>query len=381
MPSRLVVAALFLLNAAGAPLSASAPGEHSDPTPIVVGQTVHGELNPGAPMLADRGRFQLLAFDAQPGRRYVITMRSTDFDAFLTVARQVGGITETLATDDDGGGGTDARLRFTAPEAGRFLIVAQSLEADGLGTFTVQLDHAPEVIERTHRIRPGDLLRGELEETNPTLDDGSHYDRYAFQAEGGQRFTATMRSGALDSFLYLARMVAGELEILAGDDDSGGGRDARLRFTAPESGEYLILASSLAPDETGGYEISLEDAPPAALPAARPLRPGRSVRGELTTQHPDTDAGSYFDLWSYSGRAGERLRIAMQSGRLDAYLEIGRVQDGEFVEIAADDDGGEGTDALLEFVLPQSGEYLVRARSFGRGETGAYTRRLERGRR
>src|SRR5579883_2938777 len=45
------------------------------------------------------------------GRTYVIDMTSTDFDAFLRLEDSTG---QELAKDDDGGGGLNARILFTA---------------------------------------------------------------------------------------------------------------------------------------------------------------------------------------------------------------------------------------------------------------------------
>ena len=100
------------------------------------------------------------------------------------------------------------------------------------------------------------------------------------------------------------------------------------------------------------------------------------VSGELSDDDAvlDTD-GSFYDLWSYRGTAGEQLRIRMDSEDFDTYLAIGRMEGGcgDFEEIATMDDGGDGTNTLLEITLPEDGEYVIRANSFSADQTGAYT--------
>src|SRR5690349_22411888 len=89
------------------------------PTLIRVGQTVTGTLTERDPRMTEKGRFRVYRFEGRKGQRLIATLRSNDFDAFLTVARSVSGITDAMATDDDRGGGeknTDARVRFTVPD-------------------------------------------------------------------------------------------------------------------------------------------------------------------------------------------------------------------------------------------------------------------------
>ena len=75
------------------------------------------------------------------------------------------------------------------------------------------------------------------------------------------------------------------------------------------------------------------------------------------------------DLYTFVGEAGQVVNIALSSADFDAYLQL--EFNGEI--ITADDDGGDGSNALLEsFVLPVSGNYNVRVRSFSGVESGFY---------
>jgi hypothetical protein len=53
--------------------------------------------------------------------------------------------------------------------------------------------------------------------------------------------------------------------------------------------------------------------------------------------------------------------------------------DGEWNQIAYDDDGAGGKNARLEHTFEAAGEYLIRANTVGANSTGAYTLRVERG--
>jgi Bacterial pre-peptidase C-terminal domain len=130
--------ALALLACAVAPAGA----QRNNFPELRVGQTVNGTLSSTDPRLSDRGPFKVYRFEARQGQRLVITMRSGEFDSFLTLARTVAGITDQIETNDDFGGNTDARIRFAAPEAGQYLVMAQALAADGAGPFTLSLEEA-----------------------------------------------------------------------------------------------------------------------------------------------------------------------------------------------------------------------------------------------
>jgi len=151
---------------------AAAPAVAQGFPAIRTGQSVSGTLAESDPTPAERGRFKVYRFEAAAGRPYVITLTSADFDAYLRVAREMGGITDVLEEDDDRGGGTDARVRFTAGEAGTYLIVAQALEAEATGAFELRLADAPTTTTATPRpLRMGETVRGTLAETDAVLED------------------------------------------------------------------------------------------------------------------------------------------------------------------------------------------------------------------
>lgn len=60
---------------------------------------------------------------ATAGSKYTIILQSTDFDAFLRIED---GNKRNLMSDDNSGGGKDAKLEFDAPSDGKFYIIATS---------------------------------------------------------------------------------------------------------------------------------------------------------------------------------------------------------------------------------------------------------------
>lgn len=78
---------------------------------------------------------------------------------------------------------------------------------------------------------------------------------------------------------------------------------------------------------------------------------------------------SFFDIYSFAGKAGSRIRIEMVSGSLDSYLFL---IDPQGNGIAQDDDSAGGSDARIIITLPADGTYTLMANSYGGGERGNY---------
>jgi len=347
--------------------------------PLRPGQPVNATLTASDPSFVERGRFKAYRFEATAGETYVLTLRSDAFDTYLSIAWIVGGLTETLASNDDAGGGTDSRLRWRAPATGSYVVVAQSLAAEGVGAFTLAAERAPRPTTATPvPIRPGETVQGRLAETDAVdEEDDSFYDSYTLQARRGQRLRVEMRSDDFDTFLALGPAGASWEAIETDDDGLGEGTNSRLVLTIQEDGEYVIRANSVGQAAVGAYTLTVAERRPAGEPVARPAAPRTWISGSLDDGDAETPEGALYDLYSFAGRAGERLVIRMESTRFDTYLSLGRGAGGGFQEIAANDDAEGGTDSLVEVTLPADGEYVVRAQALVPGGYGPYRLRLE----
>lgn len=226
---------------------------------IVPGQTVTGELTAGDPVLADGSHYDLYRFRAEAGRGYVVTMRSSTFDTYLAVGTgTTGNCTAPCVEDDDGAGGTDSRVRWTAPATGIYEIRANSLEGGTTGAYTLRLEEAgiaPPVTATDIQI--GQTVEGRLAEGDPVLEDGSFYDLYRLRGTPGARVTVTLRSNAYDTFLAVGSLSGSEFQGEDSDDDSGGGTDSQLSATIPATGILYIQANSLEAAQTGAYTLQV----------------------------------------------------------------------------------------------------------------------------
>jgi len=347
--------------------------------PIRPGQTVTGTLAESDAKMTERGRFHVYTFAARRGQTLIATMRSKDFDTYLTLGRVLSGVTDAMKTDDDRAGGTDSRIRFSVPEDGSYLLVAQSLSEDGKGAYTLQLENAPAATTAAARpIRVGQNLSGRLAETDVVDDDDTYYDTYTISGQQGQRLQIEMAADSFDTFVNFGKMDGDSFTSLRTDDDGGGGTNSRLRITLPETGNYVIRANSVGAGATGAYTLVVterEAGPVAATPRA--LEPNAEISGTLDDSDPQGDDDSYYDYWTYQGRQGERVRITLSSEAFDTYLSLGTLQNGEFHEIDSNDDASEGTNSMLEATLPNAGTFVIRVKALSGENEGPYTLKIE----
>lgn len=233
-------------------------------------------------------------------------------------------------------------------------------------------------------LAPGDHIEGEITDTDPTgPDNGYRYDGYAITAVAGQRFEVVLRSDAFDAFLQVQKQGESEDDVpLASDDDGlGEGTDSRLRFTAPTDGVYILRARPLSGLDGGAYSLSLtERAPAGAAPEPQAIRLGHTIEGEIADGDPESDEGIAYDAYTFSGRRGDRVAVALDSDGFDPLVRIGRTTNGVFSELAYNDDGADsGLNSRLSFTLPEDGDYVIRATPLSAGGTGTYSLTLSEG--
>ena len=89
---------------------------------------------------------------------------------------------------------------------------------------------------------------------------------------------------------------------------------------------------------------------------------GRWTRRSTESLSP----GRYWE-WTFAFSAGERIVANMESEAVDSYLRV--FLDDE-TEIASDDDGGSGVNARVEFRVPVTGQYKIRASAFDEDGSG-----------
>ena len=236
-----------------------------DPPTLRAGQEVQGTLAATDMTLADSSYADLYRVVGTAGQRYAVTLASDDFDAYLTVGTAANWADvesfETFASDDDGAGGTNARVVFTMAAEGTVYVRANSLGQGETGAYTLAMADAPPVrAPSVAAIRAGQSVEGRLDEGDGQLEDESFADDYTFTARAGQTYEITMTSDDFDAYLSVGTGTGADFEGADSNDDGeadGDGTNARLVFTATASGPMTIRANSLGNGEVGAYTLRL----------------------------------------------------------------------------------------------------------------------------
>ncbi|MEM9817581.1 MAG: tetratricopeptide repeat protein [Cyanobacteria bacterium P01_D01_bin.6] len=93
------------------------------------------------------------------------------------------------------------------------------------------------------------------------------------------------------------------------------------------------------------------------------------VEGDLADGDASFDNGSLYDVHTFQGQAGQIVQITLDSQDFDTYLLLNAPL-GE--QIAANDDGGSGTNAEIVVQLPEDGVYRVLANAYDQTGRGNY---------
>jgi Bacterial pre-peptidase C-terminal domain len=355
------------------------------PVVLTLGRAATGTLSEQSPVAesdGDEKRVQRFSFTAQAGQTYRIEANSSAFDIIAAVGRlKTGGVLNALESDDDSGGNQNAALRFRAVESGVHVVEVASVgDQNKMGAFDVKVTQAPpdRPPAAAKPIALGQTLSGALVDGNARrADPDSLFDSYSIALTAGQTVVVRMNQPAndakLDPFVQIGRGTPSAFEMLAEDDDTGPGLNARLRFTAPSAGTYLIRATTVNAKSDGAYSLNVAEPPAMVMPPApTPLAIGATVTGALDASDPTRGEDMYFDRYVFTGQVGETYTIELKGEGFDAIVgarHLERVDD----DYDSDDDGGEGTNSKLEYVVKVAGPQVVRVSSVGGEETGTYT--------
>lgn len=329
-------------------------------------ETVEGELG---------GDVQAVGytFEGEEGDYVTIILDSPDFDPFVSLLDEDG---NEIASDDDSGGNFNSRIdSFQLPEGGEYTIVVSSFSARFVGERVSGIYAVRLIISDEPTPEPvisGQIAYGDSVESS--LGGDVQQAEYTFEGRAGDTVTITLSSDDFDPFLILLDPNGDEIAV---DDDGAGALNSRISdFQLPTNGTYTIIASSYEYQFGGGasgdFVLELEGETGGIVTVDEgEIAFGQEVSGALTPDVPFVD-------YRFSGQAGDRVIIAMQSAEFDTYLYLYNADNLNTPITQDDDSGGNLNSQIGPFTLPASGEYVIRASSYSRGGAGAFTLRLSR---
>jgi hypothetical protein len=141
------------------------------------------------------------------------------------------------------------------------LTMSKVLEALGLPTRPVDPPRIPHGnLPAAAPLMLGTKVSGVLDDSDAVLENGALFDDYAIDVDAGQQLDLDLHGGLsktepgsnLDVFLEVLK----DGQSLAHDDDGNGGFDARLLWTAPDRGRYVVrVSTSGAGRKRGPYTL------------------------------------------------------------------------------------------------------------------------------
>lgn len=102
------------------------------------------------------------------------------------------------------------------------------------------------------------------------------------------------------------------------------------------------------------------------------MRYGALTTDSLTDRDGTLRAGEYRDLYSFDGRTGDPIVVELSSSDFDPFLALVSPSG----KVVRNDDGGEGSNALIRIRLEETGRYKVIVTSFLPREQGSYVLKL-----
>ena len=394
---------------------------------IEVGQTITGTLSSEDPeFTGDSTYFERWILPVRPNVAFTVDLTSDDFDAYLLLTKGRG---DKLVENDDGGGGCNSRLVYTAQDDHplRIVVNTASRPRHQTGKFTLRVSEGESPVEtkggancRVNNVasntqtlqqstasqssgqsaaipmvRVGETVNGSLSSTDSLYPDNSYFKFYQFTAPAGRPVTIDLASDDFDPVLIVR---GADLDASIINDDGGPGCYSRISRTFPSAGPYRILVNTTNTPEkqTGQFTLSITD-------GSKPVQEGSAATSDCQSQGASSSSSSgasiashaidvgqtqqgtlsrndvlltsdstYAQPWTIQGRAGQTITIDLESDAFDSYLFLrgpGITGGRDF----QDDDSGGNCHARLTATFPQSGEYEIVVNTADHYATGAFT--------
>jgi len=231
---------------------------------IAMNSEVTGALSRNDARLNDGSVYQSWSFYGTQGQLVQIDVMSSAFDAYCILQGPAG---NEIARDDDGGDGLNARVSVALPVTGTYRIIANTYRQNQFGAYRVRLTSggmaqpgvptvtgAPVTAGVVGQVLRGQVVQGRLGPSDSRLADNTFFQAWTYYGQAGEVITFDVMSTEFDAYAVIQDMNG---HVLARDDDSGGGLNARIVFTLPATGNYRLIANTQRVGATGAYTLSV----------------------------------------------------------------------------------------------------------------------------
>ena len=256
-----------------------------------------------------------------------------DYEAYLEIYNRY----DELVMSGEGIRDRTPMLSFTSPDPEDFVIRVRSHYGEVESGFTLS------VREYEHpKITVGEIVSTTSES----------YAAYSLTLDEGQTVIIDLQADWDPCLEIYENMM-----LIASDDDSGGNMNSRLTLTALNPGDFVIRVRSYCSGMAqGAFTLS--------------VREYEYPKATITVGETVSATSETYVAYSLTLDEGQTVKIDLQAVEWDAYLRI--FGNGEL--LASDDDSGGGTNSLLTFTAPSSGDFVIRVSSYASAiAKGAFT--------
>jgi hypothetical protein len=265
-------------------------------------------------------------------------------DPMLVVHGPDGG---ELASDDDGGGGLNSALEFTAETAGPHFLEARGFGEGVTGGYALSVRSG----EISNSADSDETLAPENARTS-TINASGDADWFSVAMIEGRTYRFNLTGAEGEGALANPKLTIHDSEgaVVASDDDGGAGVNSYLSFIPTVGGTYYAAASA-AGDGTGRYMLRVSD-----TETPSDLNTDEELNGEDDARQGRIDFVNDRDAYRIAVRPGMRYTVrvasAAQHGLGDPFVAV-RNDRGD--ELGSNDDERRGSqNAAFTFTAPAS---------------------------
>ena len=225
--------------------------------PYTLGVTANGRIEATDCRLGDGSFADVFGFPVGTPQILTLRMNSAQVDPYLILTSAAEN--RTFAYNDDSGGSLNSTLTVViAP--GSYRVYATTQPASQFGDYALTSEAGPNAVSGCAEVwmMTGLFVNQSLAATDCRTAAGTqnyYGDRYHIYLTAGQTIQMDMTSTEVNSWVSV--LQPGTLDVLAEDDNSGGGNNSRLAFTAATEGVYIIEASTFTTGEVGAYRLEV----------------------------------------------------------------------------------------------------------------------------
>lgn len=211
-------------------------------------------LGPNSCMGANGQPMDQYSFTLPNDSTIAAVMTSGQFDSYLTLSDSSGNV---LRTDDNSYGYNDPLIVQYLP-AGTYRLTARAASSTAGGQYQINLLASPGgrplFCGSKGTLAPGSSVSGTLAFTACQYPDATFADMYQMTLAADTTIDLRLNSSDFDAYLVV---VDAKGNLVAQDDDSGGGTNARIQQKLA-AGQYFVYAKPFANYySVGGYTVAL----------------------------------------------------------------------------------------------------------------------------